>query len=208
MTLAEELEILLPANESRFFGELYLSRKEDGTFSAFHIKDMEMVDSLEATDSLSELREIAKFDAENMYRPLKTAPNLKGGWKTTAASASDFLRRLDCIYPGVFATWIAYHRRSHDPTPLRDTLDRQTGMYRFAGSITDQMANQIMRDTCSPGCLRKIAWPISSESPVSRLKPGMKSIPVICTEACTFAVSEARMLVKEAYEKANPPAKD
>ncbi len=206
MTLAEELEDLLPANEARFFGELYLSRIEDGTFVASHRNDMEILESLSTVDSLPGLREIAKFDANNEYRPLKTAPGLKDGWKTAAASADEFLKRLDCIYPGLFATWIAYHRGTHDPTPLRDTLDRQTGMYRFAGSITDQMANEIMRDTCSPGCLRKIAWPISSESPVSRLKPGMKSIPVICTEACTFAVSEARKLVKEAYEKANPPA--
>jgi sirohydrochlorin cobaltochelatase len=208
MTLAEELEALLPANESRFFGELHLSRDGNGVFMACHRADLEMSETLTPVESLAGLREIAKFDANKEYRPLKTAPTLKGGWKTSTDSAAEFLKRLDCIYPGVFATWIAYHRGTHHPTPLRDTLDRQTGMYRFAGSITDQMANQIMRDTCSAGCLRKIAWPISNEAPVSRLKPGMKSIPVICTEACTFAVSEARKLVKEAYDKANPPAEN
>lgn len=206
MTLVEELEALFPPMESRFFGELLLRRDESGQFIASHRDDAEMLDDLSPAKSLAELREIAKFDAAGEYRPLKTAPGLKGGWKTTSPSASTFLKRLDCIYPGLFATWITYHKGTHDPTSLRDTLDRQTGMYRFAGSITDQMANRIMRETCSAGCLRKIAWPISNECAVSRLKQGTQSIPLICTEACTFAVSEARKLVKEAYEKANPPA--
>jgi sirohydrochlorin cobaltochelatase len=206
MTLVEELEALLPPKESRFFGELLLQRNEAGQFIASHRDEAEMAGDLTPAETLAELREIAKFDSKDEYRPLKTAPGLKGGWKTMTPSADEFLKRLDCIYPGLFATWIAYHRERHDPTSLRSTLDRQTGMYRFAGSITDQMANQIMRETCSPGCLRKIAWPISDECAVSRIKPGKRSIPLICTEACTFAVSEARKLVKEAYEKANPPA--
>lgn len=206
MTLAEELEALLPPRESRFFGQLYLSRSEDGVYLACHCDDRDKCDSLPAVDTPAGLREIAKFDASGEYRPLKTAPTLKGGWKTATNCAAEFLKRLDALYPGVFATWIAYHCGRHLPTPLRDTLDRQTGMYRFAGSITDQMANQIMRETCSKGCLRKIAWPISGDAPVSQLKPAKNSIPVICTEACTFAVSEARRLVKEAYDRANPPA--
>ncbi|MDF1826072.1 MAG: DR2241 family protein [Verrucomicrobiales bacterium] len=206
MTLAEELEALLPPLESRFFGEILVRRDDNGQFVASHRDDAEMMDHLMPAETLAELREIAKFDAAGEYRPLKTAPGLKTGWITKTPSASEFLKKLDCLYPGAFATWISYLRGKHDPTSLRDTLERQTGMYRFAGSISDQMANQIMRETCSPGCLRKIAWPISSECAVSRINPGKKSIPLICTEACTFAVSEARKLVKEAYEKANSPA--
>ena len=110
---------------------------------------------------------------------------------------------MDAIYPGVFATWIAYEKGELEPVSLRDTLDRQTGMYKFAGSITDQMANEIMRSTCGKGCIRLIAWPIDNSCPVSRLKAAKNTLPVICTEACTFAVSEARRLAKEAYEKAN-----
>jgi len=164
------------------------------------------LEGLEELSSPQELREMAKWDTKGEYRPLKTAPNLISGWVTSCQDSSEFLKRLDAIYPGVFATWAAYEKGTHDPTPLRDTLDRQTGMYRFAGSITDQMANEIMRETCAKGCLRTIAWPISSECPTSRLKRPPQDIPVICTEACTFAVSEARRLVKEAYDKANPPS--
>lgn len=203
MTLAETLDSLLPAGANRRFGELYVSRLECGTFFACHREDRDRVDMLEEIESHVELRELAKFDASGEYRPLKTAPSLRTGWKTTSPDAASFLKKLDAIYPGVFATWVAYERGEHDPTPLRTTLDRQTGMYKFAGSITDRMANEIMRSTCAKGCIRQIAWPIDDQCAVSRIKGNSKSIPVICTEACTFAVSEARRLAREAYEKEN-----
>lgn len=206
MTLADSLLHLLPRGENRRFGEIFLEHLDDGTLRARHRDDRMAQEGLESLASASELREMAKWDTMGEYRPLKTAPTLKPGWITECSDASEFLKRLDAIYPGVFATWVAYEKEEHSPTPLRETLDRQTGMYRFAGSITDQMANEIMRETCAKGCLRKIAWPISDDCPTSMLKRPAMEIPVICTEACTFAVSEARRLVKEAYDKANPPS--
>jgi sirohydrochlorin cobaltochelatase len=203
MTLAGELESHLPAGTSLVFGQLYLTRHDDGTYEACHLDDMGDKSMLESVDSVTDLRELAKFDAAGEYRPLKTAPTLKGGWVTRCGEASEFLKRLDAIYPAVFATWIAYAREEHHPTSLRRTLDRQTGMYRFAGTISDQMANRMMRELCHPGCIRKIAWPINDGHPVSRLKAQPRSIPVICTEACTFAINAARALAKEAFDKAN-----
>ena len=203
MTLAETLSSLLPPGAELRFGELYLTRDTSGVFAARHRDDRESEDGLEMVESCHNLRELAKFDSDGEYRPLKTAPTLRSGWITKSDDAAEFLARLDAIYPAVFATWIAYDKGELDPVSLRDTLDRQTGMYKFAGSITDQMANEIMRSTCGKGCVRLIAWPIDNSCPVSRLKAAKKTLPVICTEACTFAVSEARRLAKEAYEKAN-----
>ena len=206
MTLAGELESHLPAGTSLVFGQLYLTRSDDGTFEACHLDDMGKKDSLSPIDSVIDLRELAKFDAGGEYRPLKTAPSLKGGWITRSSESPEFLKRLDAIYPAVFATWVAYANEEHHPTSLRRTLDRQTGMYRFAGTISDQLANRMMRELCHPGCIRKIAWPIDDMHPVSRLKAQPRAIPVICTEACTFAINAARALAKEAFEKATPPA--
>lgn len=206
MKLADRLEELLPVGEQRKFGELTLEKTAGGEFRACHASDRETLDGLEEIDSAAALRELAKFDASEEYRPLKTAPTLRSGWITRCDDAREFLKRLDAIYPGVFATWIAYDDGDHDPVPLRTTLDRQTGMYRFSGSITDQMANEIMRETCAKGCIRKIAWPIDDACPVSRIERPPKAVPVICTEACTFAVGEARRLAKEAYDRANAPA--
>lgn len=205
MKLSDELDAWLSNGETVRFGELELQKTPAGKYTACHKMEMAEPNTLKPINSPAELREMAKWDKEGEYRPLKTAPTLAMGWKTEAEDSVHFLACLDAIYPGVFATWVAYEKGSHDATPLRNTLDRQTGMYRFAGSITDPMANQIMRELCSPGCLRKIAWPIDDNCPVSRLKRSKRSIPVICTEACTFAVTKARALVKEAYDKANAP---
>lgn len=208
MKLAEDLDSLLPEGEERRFGELLLGRSM-GEFSARHRDDAPGYApgdaALERIDSVPDLREMAKFDAGGAYRPLRTAPTLRRGWFTATADPGEFLRRLDAIYPGVFATWAAYDRGELDPVPLRETLERQTGMYRFAGSISDAMANRIMRDLCGKGCLRQIAWPIDSRCPVSRLTRHPRVIPMICTEACTFAVSEARRLAREAYDRDNAP---
>jgi len=204
MTLAEELDSRLPPDEDRRFGELTL-RRTGGGFTATHHLDAH-TDDLESVDTVHGLRELAKYDEHGEYRPLKTAPTLRRGWRTDCRDAREFLERLDAIYPGLFATWIAYEKEELDPVPLRDTLDRQTGMYRFAGNITDAMANQIMRDLCAKGCVRQIAWPIDASCAVSRIHPERRSLPAICTEACTFAVSEARRLAKEAYDRENAPA--
>ncbi len=205
MTLAESLEKLLPPDSTLRFGEIQLSRSAEGTFRAVHVRNRDSIESLEKLESLADLREMAKFDANNAYRPLKTAPTLKCGWITECNEPREFIKRLDAIYPGLFATWVAYDAGELDPVALRTTLDRQTGMYRFAGTINDQMANQIMREVCSPGCIRKIAWPIDNQCAVGRVKPHKRFIPPVCTEACTFAVSKARELVKKAYDKANAP---
>jgi hypothetical protein len=197
MTLAQELKTLLPRGTILRFGEIQLTRSPDGRFEVRHAEDNDTPsESLTLFDSPADLREIAKYDACGMYRPLKTAPTLRSGWISHCGEASEFLRRIDAIYPALFATWIRYRRGEHNPTSLRKTLDRQSGMYRFTGKISDLTANQIMREICSPGCLRKIAWPINDSAPVSRLKDMSGQIPAICTEACTFVVSAARELAK------------
>ncbi len=206
MTLARLLESHLPVGASLHFGQLRLSRSTDGTFEACHVDELKESNELDEIQSIPGLRDLARYDVAGVFRPLKTAPTLKTGWRTRSHSAKDFLNRLDAIYPGVFATWVAYERGEHLPTSLRKTLDRQTGMYRFAGSITDPMAERIQRELCSSGCIRKIAWSLNEKSLVSPIQAEAMTIPVICTEACTFAISRARELAKEAYDKENAPS--
>ena len=206
MNLADTLSDLLTRESRLHFGELVLTRDSNGRFTACHRDDEGSDTGLEPLASVRELREMAKSDAAGEYRPLKTAPGLKSGWITTTECGREFLQRLDAIYPGLFATWVAYERGSLSPVTLRDTLGRQTGMYRFAGSITDEMAQRMTEELCAPGCLRCITWSFDAELPTDRIERKTGTVPLICTEACTFAVSRARELAKEAYDLANPPA--
>lgn len=206
MNLADTLSDLLTRENRLLFGELVLTRDSDGRFMACHRDDEGSDTGLEPLDSVRGLREMAKNDAAGEYRPLKTAPGLKSGWITTTEGAREFLQRLDAIYPGLFATWVAYERGSLSPVSLRDTLGRQTGMYRFAGTITDEMARRMTGELCAPGCLRCITWSFEAENTHYRIERSPGTVPLLCTEACTFAVSRARELAKDAYDRANPPA--
>jgi len=199
MTLAEELELQIPAGTRIAFGQLFLSCIDDGTYEARHCDDADADAGLKSIGTIRELREMAKYDDSGVYRPLKTAPGLKSGWKTETSSPDDFLTRIDAIYPGLFATWVAYRKGELEPVAFRQTLDRQTGMYRLAGTITDEMADSILNGLCGPGCLRRITWPIGATDAAIGLQITPDSIPLLCTEACTFAVSKARELSKEAY---------
>jgi len=205
MTLAEELASRLAPGNRLEFGELLLSRDPDGIFEARHRLDSEAAaGSLRELVNARELRELARWGASGEYRPLKAAPTLRGGWMTRTPDPKEFLKRLDGIYPGVFATAVAYGRGEIEPVPLRRTLDRQTGMYRIAGTISDPMAGRILEELCRPGCLRRIAWTIDESISARPIEADPGVLPLICTEACTFAVSRARLLAKEANEKPAP----
>jgi hypothetical protein len=202
MSLADRLADLLPPGTSLAMGELVLCRDAWGNFQARHRED-EATDRLEPLGTARDLRELAKYDESGAYRPLKTAPGLKRGWVTSADCPREFLKRLDAIYPGAFAAWCGYADGVLVAVPLRRTLDRQTGMYRFAGSIGDEDARRVVSELCSAGCLRRVAWPISEGSEAERVEANGPEIPLVCLEACTFAVGKARALAKEAYDRAS-----
>jgi sirohydrochlorin cobaltochelatase len=204
MTLSKAIEVYLPTGAEVRFGELLMARSESGVITLCHRNDAGRSTLLEIS-GIPALREFVKWTDAGAYRPLRTAPTLRGGWIVHCSDVVSLLDHLDAVYPGAIATTLRYLEGSLDPVPLRETLDRQTGMYRFAGTVSNQDANRLMRELCSPGCLRKIAWPIDASSPVARLRSMGNSVPLICTEACTFAVSEARRLAREAYEVGNAP---
>jgi sirohydrochlorin cobaltochelatase len=154
--------------------------------------------------------EIVRYDAKKKYRPLKGAPNLRTGWELCLRSIGEVRQALDYFYPGAFATWLAHCRGEILPVDLRETLERQTGMYRITRNLsltqTEKLAGHFCQ-SCS-GCLRTILWKIDSHVPrrylpeckfdptVDQLGRNYKVIPFLCVEACNLLVAEARKIVK------------
>jgi sirohydrochlorin cobaltochelatase len=92
---------------------------------------------------------------------------------------------------------------SLDSTPLRELLGRQTGMYRFTNTISDEQAVEMVRKTCAAkNCQRRILWPLTpgNEFPADESKKQTGAIPLMCIEACPHIVSAARKIAKEAFE--------
>lgn len=156
-------------------------------------------------------REIVKNDAEGKYRPLKTAPNLKRGWAIQLDTVAKIRLALDFIYPAALGTFLAGLRGELVPVPFRETLGRQTGMYRITQLIRDDQADDLISKSCDPGCLRKLLWEMAPGRPQPLTEPAdlswpVSEVPLLCVEACNLVVAACRPIGKSNLPVASKPA--
>jgi len=141
------------------FGEIMVQKREGAGFVLSH-RDEGSLDQLQTYRDAENAIEIAKYDDAGNYRPLKTAPNLRHGWRLELATVEELRRALDYFYAGRLAVFAAWKSGYLKTTVLRETLDRQSGMYRVAAKISDPQINDVVADFCrsDSGCLRTILW--------------------------------------------------
>jgi sirohydrochlorin cobaltochelatase len=166
--------------------------------------------------------EIAKYDDAGNYRPLKTAPNLRHGWRMELETDEELKRALDHFYPGRLAVFVAWKTNRLRATTLRETLDRQSGMYRIGAKISDAQIDDLVADFCrsNGGCLRTILWKrdqsgslASTKLPTQKFDPAYDqalwpgsatpatpsnpaTVPLLCQEPCNLLVAACRKVVK------------
>ena len=154
-----------------WFGQLSV-RKATADGFVLSNRDDEGREDLQIFRDSEDAIEIAKYDDAGKYRPLKTAPNLRRGWQLELATVEELARALDYFYPGrlaVFATWKSGQLKT---TPLRQTLDRQSGMYRVAAKISDPQIDDLVANFCRSdgGCLRTILWKRDQKDAIASTK--------------------------------------
>jgi sirohydrochlorin cobaltochelatase len=200
-------------------GEVLIRRISGGGFILSHRHD-EGRDGLECFQNSEDAAEIARYDEAGNYRPLKTAPNLRPGWRLELVDLTELRRALDYFYPGRLAMFTAWKEKRLTTTPLRKTLTRQSGMYRVAAKISDEQVNDLVGNFCrsNGGCLRTILWKRdergavpSTKLPPDKFDPSHDQtlwtgsatsattahvIPLFCQEACGLLVAECRKVVK------------
>ena len=195
----------------RCIGQIAIECRDDGSFTLTH-RDDSARDDLAQHNHAEDAGELARFDDEGNYRPLKTAPDLRHGWQLTLQSLAELRTALDLFYPGRLAAFFAFEKHELIATPLRETLGRQSGMYRIAAQIDDPAADELVGNFCRSdgGCLRTILWRRDAEGTIAstRLPPekfdpifdqtggGRPVIPLLCQEACNLLVAEARKVVQ------------
>src|SRR5881409_1910850 len=142
-----------------YFGEIFVQKTTSGRFVLSHRND-ESVDHLQTFRNAEDAIEIAKYDEAGNYRALKTAPDLRHGWRLELDTLEELRRTLDYFYPGRLAVFLAWKTGQLQTTQLRETLERQSGMYRVAAKIADEQINDVVGDFCRSdgGCLRTILW--------------------------------------------------
>lgn len=209
-------ELARLAEEGCFFGEVFFTRTADG-YEVRHYLDDVPADRELFTEPEAAI-EIAKYDAAGNYRALKSAPTLRRGWELWLPDAASLRLALDFLYPAMPGTWLAREMGKSRPVNLRQTLDRQTGMYRIAAKISDAQADVLIGEVCpSRGkCLKTILWRIDADTPIRSLPPGKFDpggdlldrggafIPLLCEEPCNILVAAAREVVKTSVSP--PPA--
>ena len=211
--------------ESALTTTLYVSqiviRKANGGFILCH-RDDKGLSGLQVFRNPEDAVEIARYDDAGNYRPLKTAPNLPHGWQLEIVDPADLRLALDYFYPGRLALFAAWKENRLATTPLRETLERQSGMYRIAAKISDEQINERVANFCRSdgGCLRTILWKRDRHGtiPSTRLPPNKfeplceenrepeshtpaRAIPLLCQEACNLLVAECRKAVKMTNEQ-------
>jgi sirohydrochlorin cobaltochelatase len=225
--MADSIEEILNGLAAPFsFGQILIKKRDDAGFFLLH-RDDESLDQLQAYQDAEDAVEIAKYDDAGKYRPLKTAPNLRHGWRLELATVEELRRVLDYFYPSRLAVLAAWEKGCLKTTALRETLDRQSGMYRVAAKISDSQINDVVADFCRSdgGCLRTILWKrdrngtiASTKLPKDKFDPVVDqaaacsrrasgdarashseaaTVPLLCQEACNLLVSECRKVVKD-----------
>jgi sirohydrochlorin cobaltochelatase len=208
MRAATQRTLQTAVSDRLTIGEILIRRSGENGFVLTH-RDDERENQLEIFRNPESASSIARNDDRGRYRPLKTAPNLRHGWRLEVATGEELQCALDYFYPGrleVFASWKQGELRT---TSFRETLDRQTGMYRIAAQISNGEADEVIGNFCRSdgGCLRTILWKRdqSGMMPSSKLPPEKfdpthaqeaNAIPLICQEACNLLVAECRKAVK------------
>lgn len=196
----------------RCIGQVAIECRDDGTFALAHRDDADR-DDLAIQPGADAATELPRFDDAANYRPLKTAPTLRHGWKLVLENLSALRIALELFYPGRLAAMFAFEKNELRTTPFRETLERQSGMYRVAAQISDEEANELIGNFCRSdgGCLRTILWRRDENGTVpstnlpsekfdqshDQTGLGAPVIPLLCQEACHLLVAEARRVVQE-----------
>ena len=181
-----------------------------GHFELLHRADVHCADGLQVFNTPQAAREIARLDEAGNFRPLKSAPNLRRGWKLVLRDIRELREALDFFYPAMLGTLLAHERGELEIVPLRAMLNRQSGMYAVTKKISNEQVNELIgRFCCSEGkCLKTILWQIEPGAPVTslpaskfdpnanQLGTGEPAIPLLCSEACNLLVAASRRVVK------------
>ncbi len=187
--LGELLESFFHDYRGFCFGQILVQKTNTGGFVLSN-RDDEAMDELQLFRDIENAIEIAKHDDAGNYRPLKTAPNMRHGWRLDLATVEELRRALDYFYPGRLAVFAAWKTGNLQTTPLRETLDRQSGIYRVAAKISDSQINDTVADFCRSdgGCLRTILWRrdrsgaiASTNLPKEKFDPAYDQVMAVCS---------------------------
>jgi len=215
MILAERLAQAIAGGIRRIGQIAILPDTAGAAYALCHIDD-ETTDPalLEAHDGPAAARTISTWADDGHYRFTKGELTLKRGWMLRLGSADELRQALDLFYPANVGMHFAALDGRLQVEQLRDKLNRQTGMYRFARNLSDAGAQALVKEVCGPAncCVKKILWGLDAGTPLEDSEASRfdgvvggidraQAIPLRCREACNHFVAEARKASKAEFER-------
>ena len=188
-----------------YFGQVLVEKTTTERFVLSH-RDDKAADQLKIFRSAEDAIEIAKYDDVGNYRPLKTAPNLRHSWRLGLETLEDLRHALDYFYPGRLAVFAAWKSDKLKTTPLRETLDRQSGMYRVAAKISDLQIDDLVAGFCrsNGGCLRTILWKRDADGAMASTKLPKEKFDPACEKATAANPPGSSAFAKATADKTTP----
>jgi hypothetical protein len=188
-----------------FGGELVLGQvrvcRRDNGYDLRHVADYARQDAELQEMSPEEARSLAQFTEGGEFRPLKSAPTLKRGWRIVANSDAELFTAIDRLYPGAIADLYATLQHPPPATDYRAFTNRQTGMYRITTFLSDMDAAAVARKACAPEyCLKRRFWDVEGLAP--EVVAHKSVIP--CLEPCGIFLEFARKVVRAMQQQKAP----
>ncbi|MGA0846124.1 MAG: DR2241 family protein [Luteolibacter sp.] len=218
MKISEKLQEAIHQGVHRI-GEIEIRQQEDSTgFILCHWQDTEKSQlpdhgDLEIYHGPDSARDLSTYSADGDYRFTKGEISLKNGWLMLLDSIDDLRMALDHFYPAATGLYFAWRAGSLEVEHMRHKLNRQTGMYRYAGTISDAGAQQLIQQVCGPAhrCAKKILWQLDEDTPLDDSEASRyngipdgtapsETIPLLCREACNHFVAECRKAAKAEFD--------
>lgn len=188
-----DLQAFLAAFDTEIvFGQVIVRRFERG-FELRHVADSAAEQGALSTLNGTGLRALAQSTETGAFRPLKSAPNLRSGWRAMAADGPSLDLLLNYVYPGAVSDWFAAQSPQPPVTSYRDFTARQTGMYRIATFLDNSIAGAAIRACCHADfCLKRRLWSVEGLAPDD---DHAKSV-IPCLEPCALMLEFARKVVR------------
>jgi len=184
--------------EGADFAQVRINRVGSG-FEIRHLDDKDTAPGELRPVKPEELRAVAMDTADGSFRPLKSAPSLRSGWRCEVSGPAGLETALSHIYPGGITDWHARNDASQG-TSYRDFTARQTGMYRITTFLDAESAPPVFAACCDDRfCLKQRRWTYDG---VASEDAGDLTLP--CLEPCPVLLEFARKAVRIRQEATAP----
>jgi len=178
--------------EQFILAQIFIRRMGKG-YELRHAEDQAKPESELPLFAPNDARSLAQFTAKGAFRPLKSAPNLRRGWRILAPDLPALGLVLDQLYPGALADWSASQSRVPPVTNYREYAGRQTGIYRITARLDDGQAARVIRACChAQFCLKRRLWSVSG----LEAETGLEKSVIPCLEPCAVFLEFARKAMR------------